>query len=187
MDKQSYSFRTSLYGFHRGDVVDFIGKLSTSHESELREREEEIRILREELAEAKASLEEAQAEIELLQSDVEPAEEAVPEPEPVPVPASLAASAEPADPGRELEAYRRAERYEREAKLRAEKICADASDAVRQAGIQMEDRQAKMYSATDALGADFEALQAAVSEMLGEMNDTRDRLARMERDLVAED
>ena len=44
-----------------------------------------------------------------------------------------------------------------------------------------------MYSATDALSADFAALQAAVSEMLGEMSNTRDRLARMEQDLVAED
>ena len=179
MEKQSYSFRSSLHGFHRGDVIDFLEKLSASHETELRERDEELRILREELADAKSSLELAQTEIDLLRLG----EETAPEPEPAP----QQEACEPGDPNRELEAYRRAERYEREAKIRAEKICADASDAVKQAGAQLEDRQAKMYSATDALGADFAALQAAVSEMLGEMSNTRDRLARMERDLAAED
>ena len=179
MEKQSYSFRSSLHGFNRADVIDFLEKLSASHETELRERDEELRILREELADAKSSLELAQTEIDLFRIG----EETAPEEAPVP----QQDEPEQSDPNRELEAYRRAERYEREAKARAEKLCSDASDAGRQAGVQLEDRQAKMYSATDALSADFAALQAAVSEMLGEMSNTRDRLARMEQDLVAED
>ena len=180
MEKQSYSFRSSLHGFNRADVIDFLEKLSSAHEKELRERDEELRVLREELADAKSSLELAQTEIDLFRLG----EETAPEEEPA---SQMDEEPEQFDPNRELEAYRRAERYEREAKVRAEKLCADASDAVRQAGVQLEDRQAKMYSATDALGADFAALQEAVSEMLGEMSSARDRLARMERDLAAED
>ena len=130
MEKQSYSFRSSLHGFHRGDVIDFLEKLSASHETELRERDEELRILREELADATSSLELAQTEIDLLRLG----EETAPEPEPAP----QQEACEPGDPNRELEAYRRAERYEREAKIRAEKICADASDAVKQAGAQLD-------------------------------------------------
>ena len=38
MDNQSYSFRSALYGFHRGDVVAFLAKLSASHEAALREK-----------------------------------------------------------------------------------------------------------------------------------------------------
>lgn len=179
MEKQNYSFRSSLHGFNRVDVIDFLEKLSASHETELRERDEELRILREELADAKSAVELAQAEIDLLRLG----EETAPDEEPAPQPEEPVRP----DPRMELEAYRRAERYEREAKARAEKLCADACDAVRQAGVQMEDRQTRLYSVTDALDADFAALQAAVSEILGEMSNTRDRLSRMEQDLVEAD
>ena len=36
MEIQSYSFRSALSGFHRGDVISFLEKLSASHEAELR-------------------------------------------------------------------------------------------------------------------------------------------------------
>ena len=176
MEIQSYSFRSALSGFHRGDVISFLEKLSASHEAELRQRDEQIRVLREDLARANAALEQAQAENEQLRCRREPEADA-PRPE----------APDETDPSRALEAYRRAERCEREAKARSGKLCADASEAVRRAGRQIEDQQARMYSAADALSADFAAMKTAMTGILGEMNDARDRLAQMERDLAAED
>ncbi len=163
MENQSYSFRSAIHGFHRGDVINFLEKLSISHEAELRARDEKLRVLREELAEAREKLDARAA-------------------------APIADAGDPAPTADdELEAYRRAERHEREAKARAEKLCADASGAVQGVREQMEDRQTTLSEASDALQADFTALQALVSEILGEMNDANDRLGRLSRGLGAEE
>ncbi len=163
MENQSYSFRSAIHGFHRGDVIAFLEKLSASHEAALRQRDEQIRVLREDLADAQEKLN---------------ARAAGPAPDPgEPLPTS----------DDELEAYRRAERCEREAKARAEKLCADASGAVQGVSDRLTDREAKLADASDALNADFSVLQAAVSEILKEMNDAKDRLGQLGQDLGAAD
>ena len=157
MENQNYSFRSALNGFHRGDVIAYLAKLSASHEAALREKDEMIRVLREELAEAKQT----------------PA---------VRVAAPVIAEAEPvrtADD--ELEVYRRAERCEREARARAEKLYSDASGTVEAMGRKIADRQTALDSAADALSADFDVLQAAIAGILDEVEDARSALSRTEQ------
>ncbi len=159
MEQNSYSFRSSFHGFHRGDVIGFLEKLSASHELELRARDEEIRVLRDELAEARA-------ERGACGDAPEPAGE-----EPAP-------TAED-----ELEVYRRAERCEREAKARADKLYSDASGTVEAVGRKLTERQTALDSAADVLSADFDVLQAAISGILDEVNDARSALSKMEKTL----
>ena len=159
MEPNSYSFRSSMRGFNRADVIAFLEKLGASHEAELRSRDEEIRILRDELAEARAKS-------GVPADALDPAAE-----EPVP-------SAED-----ELEVYRRAERCEREAKARADKLYSDASGTVETMGRKLTERQTALDSAADVLSADFDVLQAAIAGILDEVEDARSALSKMERTL----
>ena len=125
------TFRTSLNGFNRTDVVQFIQKMTTNHEKELKSLREEneknseaLELLRSdsarleaqnaELTEKLAALEAQNAE---LTAQLEAAKNAVPSPAPAEAPAAPVA-AQIAE--RELAAYRRAEGMERKARERAE-------------------------------------------------------------------
>ena len=167
MENQSYSFRSAFHGFHRGDVINFLQKLSAEHEAQLRERDEALRVARDELAEAQQAL--ARAEEAPERPAPEQAEQ-IPESE----------ASEEVICAMELEAYRRAERHEREAKVRAERLCADAAGTVEGVRAQLEHRQAVLENASDALQTDFAAVRSLLSEILGEINGAKDRLGAME-------
>lgn len=51
-------FKSSLMGFHKQDVLDYINKLSAGYAKELAEKEEEITSLREKNRELKKQLKE---------------------------------------------------------------------------------------------------------------------------------
>lgn len=166
MENQTYSFRSSLHGFHRGDVIAFLEKLSAAHIAELRERDEALRVAHEDLEHVRRE------NALLLQNSPQN-----PEPEPGTVP-------EPCACERELEAYRRAERHEREARSRAQKLCADASGEVGRAQTQLEDQRGRLQAASEALSGDFAALQAAVAGIMDALGGAGGRLKQMQQSLA---
>jgi len=155
-------FRGALYGFNRADVAAYI-------ESSAGEQREALAALRDEnvrLREEKAGL---GAEVARLRDELTALRAAVPpEPDAAPVPQEPAPEAEqPAAPARtpveapdgrerELEAYRRAEAVEREARERASRLCRSAGDALnaasRDLGRSTEEADTLMEALRDCLG-----------------------------------
>lgn len=165
MENQTYSFRSAMNGFHRGDVIAFLGELSLKHQAQVQALQEELRIAQEEI-------ERLQQENESLQKN----KTAQPQPE-----------AETVDTdARELEAYRRAERYEREAKTRAGKIFADVSVAIDGAGKQLLEHELQLRDVSAVLSADITSLEAAMADIRGKLNGTRERIYALEKEITTD-
>ncbi len=165
MADQTYSFRSAMNGFHRGDVVAFLGEISLKHQAQMQALQEELRI--------------AQEEIDRLQQENESLRHSAA--------SQPRAEAEVVDSdARELEAYRRAERYEREAKNRAGKIFADVSVAIDAAGKQLLEQELQLRDVSAVLSSDITALEAAMAEIRGKLNGTRERIYTLEKNIVSE-
>ena len=179
MDSQTYSFRSALSGFNRADVIAFIGQLSAAHEAELRERDEELRIAREELE----RLQRENARLIKLVTDRSEAqpEEKLPE-----------ASAEPSESAdltqpiqeKELEVYRRAERCEREARARAEKIYSVVAAEVDGAGKKLLSQEERLLDVSSSLADDIASLQSTMMDICEQLGGTRARVQSMGKDLA---
>ena len=122
-------FRSSLGGFHRGDVATYIETLCRTHGAELKERDGRIESLTAALAEAQGQREEANAQAEALRRQVEELETQLEAATAPPPEEEEALSEDAADetevpdyPTLELEAYRRAEATERLASQRAQQL-----------------------------------------------------------------
>ncbi|MBE6984345.1 MAG: hypothetical protein E7434_01790 [Ruminococcaceae bacterium] len=182
------NFRSSLHGFNRTDVVQFIQQQTATHDKAMRTLKDENTRLQEALAEARAELERANSEKESLILELEAArlavieepdaptqllapiveEEVVP---PVPVapivvPQPEAVAPEVPDYNElELAAYRRAEQVERVAKERA------AASVERMKAIFSQTEEKLITSAQDievvydAFKNDYEQLQRLLSEV----------------------
>ena len=175
MDNQTYSFRSALSGFNRADVIAFIGQLSASHEAALREREEELRIAREELD----RLQRENARLIKLVTD-RPADKAAELPAEPEAPADLT---EP-DQEKELEIYRRAERCEREARARAEKIYSVAATEIDGAGRKLASQEERLLDVSSALADDIASLQSTMADICDQLGGTRQRIQTMGKDLT---
>ena len=120
-------FRSSLGGFHRGDVANYIESLSMQHAAAMKEKSGQIDALQAELLAARQKLEEAEEEKRALQDQLDDALAAL---EAATAPAEDEAEDEteaeveeaPDYPKLELEAYRRAEATERLATQRAQQL-----------------------------------------------------------------
>lgn len=158
------TFRTSLHGFNRTDVVQFIQKMTTAHEKELRLREEEndrmrqdLDTLRDEAAQLRAQNEALTAQVkELLQAAPEPLEHPVSEPQ---------AAADIAE--KELAAYRRAEGMERKARERAEATTRLLKNVFAKANERLNAGSKEFSSAAETLRADYERLQQLLADAKG--------------------
>lgn len=120
------NFRTSLHGFHRGDVVQFIQQQTATHERIQRTQKEELTRLQEALNESRSEVDCLKAERDALRSQLEEARTAERGEEvsraldtPIAPPAAVAPSAVSDFNELELAAYRRAEMTERMARERA--------------------------------------------------------------------
>ncbi len=171
MDNQTYSFRSALSGFNRADVIAFIAQLSASQEAALRERDEALRVAREEL-------ERLRGENDRLLRLAADRPEAKPEELPAePAPAALPTQEE------ELEAYRRAERCEREARTRAEKLYADAAAEVDGAGRELRSREQRLLDVSASLADDISSLQSAMADVCEYLSGARTRMQGLGQDL----
>ena len=163
------NFRSAFNGFNREDVVHYLEFINTKHTTQVNQltaenealraqleqqgapdRCEELDSLKEQVADLTAQLEEALAKCtQLEQQPAHPQEE----------PAStLSPSA-----AEELEAYRRAERIEREAKERAELVYFQANGVLTEAAAKVDGISAEITDMADQVMTQLTQLQMAVS------------------------
>ena len=176
------SFRSALNGFNREDVVHYLEYLNAKHSSQLNQLTAENEALRkqvdalpelesqqllvssleEKCAELTRQLEETQSRCTGLEQQLEAAQaqcaelqQAQPAEAPEPV---LSPSASD-----ELEAYRRAERIEREARERAELVYFQATSVLTEASAKVDGISADITEMADKVMTQLTQLQVAVS------------------------
>ena len=130
------NFRTSIGGFHRGDVVNFIEETSIAHEKTVRKLKEDSSKLQQQLAAAlaerdalAAQLEQAQLALEAQDVPKQECGEQIQSSQPVSCEASRTAELDEL----ELAAYRRAEAAERSAQQRANRLFRQVNHLVQDA------------------------------------------------------
>ncbi len=155
------NFRTSIGGFHRGDVVNFIEETSIAHEKTVRKLKEDSSKLQQQLAAAlaerdalAAQLEQAQLALEAQDVPKQECGEQIQSSQPVSCEASRTAELDEL----ELAAYRRAEAAERSAQQRANRLFRQVNHLVQ-----------------DAAGK-FAASSAGFSELGGQLQDSLQQL-----------
>ena len=170
------SFRSAFNGFNREDVVHYLEYLNTKHNNQINQLTAENESLRQQVdalpdAESQrllvASLEEKCAELtrELDTAQTRCAElelqlkQAAAKEQPAEAPApALSPSASD-----ELEAYRRAERIEREAKERAELVYCQATNGLTEASAKVDGISSDITEMADKVMTQLTQLQVAVS------------------------
>ena len=172
------SFRSALNGFNREDVVHYLEYLNTKHSNQVNQLTAENETLRQQVealpdaesqrllvasleekcAELTRQLEQSQSRCAELEQQLEQFHCAVPEqPAPVQEPAAAPSVSE------ELEAYRRAERIEREAKERAELVYFQANSVLTEASARVDGISSDITEMADKVMTQLTQLQVAVS------------------------
>lgn len=151
MADSAYRFRTALQGFNRLDVIQFVERMTTRHETQLRQLQDENRRLQQDLDALRDQLAQAQAQ--------------PPAPQPIsPAPELLV---------RELAAYRRAESAERVARERAEALLHDIDNAIRTGSSQLNESDALLDRTSTRLNDDITAMQQAVAAARSSLESVR--------------
>ena len=171
----SQNFRSAFNGFNREDVVHYLEYLNAKHTNQINQLTAENEALRAQvdtLPELEsqqllvASLEEKCAELTRL---LEAAQARCEELEQAAAQAPTKENAEPQEPvlspsaSEELEAYRRAERIEREAKERAELVYFQANSVLTEASAKVDGISADITEMADEVMSQLTQLQVAVS------------------------
>ena len=163
-------FRSSLGGFHRGDVANYIESLSMQHAAAMKEKSGQIDALQAELLAARQKLEEAEAEKRALQIKLD---DALAELEAATAPAEEAAEdeteAEPEEapdyPKLELEAYRRAEATERLATQRAQQLKRELVDFLENTTARYQQTGEDIAALAEDLKSGLKRLEENLSEL----------------------
>lgn len=194
MAEQNFSFRSALHGFNRDDVMRYLSELSNAHAAELEAKDEELRQAKEEITHMKQEL----MCMRMLSLDgSEDLSEDLPTEKPVEEKAVEEASAEkpltvnepvPGIPlqEQELEAYRRAERCEREARVRADKIYGETCSIVEKAREQISDQESKLAEMNSTIANDISELQSVMNQICDHLSATQAHMQEMEKSLQAE-
>lgn len=168
----SYSFRSALNGFNREDVVRHLEYINTKHTNqinqlksdlEMAEKEAEkeaeklrkLEALEENLADLQASYDRLQQEksnleaenaalLQKIQAEQSQKTQAVTHTE------------------EELEAYRRAERMERQTQQRTRQLCQRANGILADAGVKVDEAAANISAMADQVAAQLNVLQETV-------------------------
>lgn len=173
------NFRSSLHGFNRQDVANYLEYLNNRHaaqvnqlntdlealrrqaeapaedpqraalETRCQELEQQLSIARQERDEALAQKEAVEQKLEAAQRDREEA--------------LLRSSGEKLDANRELEAYRRAERTERVARERAEQVYSETGTVLTQASNRIEAALRQMTGISQQVTGQLDTLQTAIA------------------------
>lgn len=163
-------FRSSLGGFHRGDVANYIESLSMQHAAAMKEKSGQIDALQAELLAARQKLEEAEAEKRALQDQLDDALAAL---EAATAPAEEAAEDEteaeveeaPDYPKLELEAYRRAEATERLATQRAQQLKRELVDFLENTTARYQQTGEDIAALAEDLKSGLKRLEENLSEL----------------------
>ena len=163
-------FRSSLGGFHRGDVANYIESLSMQHAAAMKEKSGQIDVLQAELLAARQKLEEAEEEKRALQDQLDDALAAL---EAATAPAEDKAEdeteAEPEEapdyPKLELEAYRRAEATERLATQRAQQLKRELVDFLENTTARYQQTGEDIAALAEDLKSGLKRLEENLSEL----------------------
>ena len=165
-------FRSSLGGFHRGDVATYIETLCRTHGAELKERDGRIESLTAALAEAQGQREEAIAQAEALRRQVEELETQLEAATAPPPEEEEALSEDAADetevpdyPTLELEAYRRAEATERLASQRAQQLKRELVDFLENTTARYQQTGEDIAALAEDLKSGLKRLEENLSEL----------------------
>lgn len=173
------NFRSSLHGFNRQDVANYLEYLNNRHaaqvnqlntdlealrrqaeapaedpqrtalEARCRELEQQLSIARKERDEALAQREAAEQKLASARQDREDA--------------LLRSCGEKLEANRELEAYRRAERTERMARERAEQVYSETGAVLTQASNRIEAALRQMTGISQQVTGQLDTLQTAIA------------------------
>lgn len=173
------NFRSSLHGFNRQDVANYLEYLNNRHAAQVNQLNTDLEALRrqaeapaedpqraaletrcqeleQQLAAARKERDEALAQKEAVEQKLEAAqldrEEAL-----------LRSSGEKLDANRELEAYRRAERTERVARERAEQVYSETGTVLTQASNRIEAALRQMTGISQQVTGQLDTLQTAIA------------------------
>ena len=173
------NFRSSLHGFNRQDVANYLEYLNNRHAAQVNQLNTDLEALRrqaeapaedpqraaletrcqeleQQLAAARKERDEALAQKEAVEQKLEAAqldrEEAL-----------LRSSGEKLDANRELEAYRRAERTERVARERAEQVYSETGIVLTQASNRIEAALRQMTGISQQVTGQLDTLQTAIA------------------------
>lgn len=200
------TFRTALNGFNREDVVHYIEYINAQHTAQVNQLTSEVEFLRNRLADAaqapaeesvvetaeagspelEAILEEKrqlEAQVQALLEEKAHLEEdlqaALAEKYQAVLDRDAAMAKQVTAQSRmeeELEAYRRAERAERLAKERAEKVYHQVNGVLADATVKVDEAAAKIGELTDQVMDQLGQLQAAVSGSKQALQDAADTM-----------
>ena len=160
MADSTYHFRSALGGFHKGDVLGYVEKLSAQHRSEILEYEKTITELREE----NHSL---QQQLNLLMMAT-PA--AAPAPEPAAPPEEDLIS-------KELQAYRRAEAVERNANQRAKKLHQQLGDMCTETESLLQNTNCAVNQTLESMLAQAKTLEQTYQQLSAALHETLEKLS----------
>ena len=155
------NFRKSIGGFNREDVVQYIEFINNRHNTQLNQLKAELQNVREELeaarqdTSAKEELESVRAQLEAALAEKAEAEALRAEI------ATLKTELETRTSG-ELEAYRRAERVERNAKERVAQIYAQVNSVLEQVTGTSECAAEQISQMVDSFSAQIADMQTAL-------------------------
>ena len=184
MADTAYRFRTSLSGFHKGDVAGYIEKTAANHRAEIREYEKVIADLQQQneaLLQQLELLMESNAELEAQAAKAEAETTDIPEPEAAPQPEESAL----ADINLlELQAYRRAEEAERNANARARKLYQQLDQMREDARLQFEHTDNVVKETLETIRSQTTAMERAYGSLSDTLVGSREKLDAM--DVAAE-
>lgn len=166
-------FRTSVGGFHKGDVTDYIAKTAEAHQRALQEKDKEIARLKERLSVLEQA---AIAEEAAIAAAAEEPKASAPAEE---VPAAPAAQDEPLSQ-LELEAYRRAEAAERLASQRAKRLYEALGDICESTQTQLESADEAARATISAMEQQLRTLQGAYAGLTAALTGARQHLVDMD-------
>lgn len=158
------NFRSAFNGFNREDVVHYLEYLNNRHASQINQLTTENEMLRaqleampqvDEVSALEARCQELTEELEQMQARCAELEQQAPQTTQETVLSSYAAE--------ELEAYRRAERIEREARERAELVYFQANSVLMEACAKVDGLSLDMTDMADKVMSQLTQLQMAVS------------------------
>lgn len=154
------NFRIAVRGFHRKDVVDYIEYINNKHNAQVEQLNNQLQE-----ALAKSGDSELQAKLEAAEARIKELEEATV----AGAPAAAVSCTE-----QELEAYRRAEKAERQAKERAQQICDQANAVLAEITAKAEAASAQIGAIADQMQDTKAAFENAVATLSDIGNETEE-------------
>ena len=189
------NFRSSLHGFNRQDVANYLEYLNNRHAAQVNQLNtdlEELRrqaqapavdpqrlILEARCRELEQQLRQAQTERDEALSQKEDALQKLEDARRDREDALLRTSGEKLDANRELEAYRRAERTERVARERAEQVYSETGTVLTQASNRIDSALRQMNGISKQVSTQLDTLQAAISSSRLALQDAADTISRL--------